>query len=220
MLVLGGADAPRAPAPTRWPAAAGPSSAGATAAAPCPARPGRPPRLVDLVGALVAETVAGGDGLLVGVHDVSAGGLGVALAEMAVAAGSGLVDRRAVAVTAELFCELASRVVVATDRPDEVVARAAAAGVAARVLGRGRRGPARRWPACSTCRWPRSTAAWAGALPDAVGDGLDEAPLTPPASRGRCSARPAGGQRLEDVVGHRQVAHARPHGQVRLDVPW
>ncbi|MGO9455810.1 MAG: phosphoribosylformylglycinamidine synthase subunit PurL, partial [Acidimicrobiales bacterium] len=38
-------------------------------------------RLVDLVAGVVDETLAGGEGLCTGVHDVSAGGLGVTLAE-------------------------------------------------------------------------------------------------------------------------------------------
>ena len=79
------------------------------------------------------------DGLLCGVHDVSGGGLAVALAEMAVRSGIGCVGAGAgadLAGHAELFSELPSRVLVATDRPDEVLARAGAAGVPAAVLGR------------------------------------------------------------------------------------
>jgi phosphoribosylformylglycinamidine synthase len=90
--------------------------------------------VVDLVAELVGTTVRGSDGLLCGVHDVSGGGLGVALAEMAVGAGiglrvSGLADH------AELFSELPSRVLVATDRPGAVIDRARAAGVPAVVIG-------------------------------------------------------------------------------------
>jgi phosphoribosylformylglycinamidine synthase len=92
------------------------------------------------VAGLVAAQVAGtsaadGDGVLVNaVHDVSAGGLAVAVAEMAAHAGSGCVID--VAGAAELFTELPSRFVVATARPEELCARAANAGVAAAVLGR------------------------------------------------------------------------------------
>jgi phosphoribosylformylglycinamidine synthase subunit PurL len=94
-------------------------------------------RLVDLVAGLVAETVGGGDGLLSGVHDVSGGGLAVALAEMAVAGGCGLVTEGGESMTwGELFTELPSRVVVATSRPAEVIERAARGGVPATVLGR------------------------------------------------------------------------------------
>ena len=93
-------------------------------------------RLVELVAGLVAETLAGDDGVLCGVHDVSAGGLGVALAEMAVRADAGLVVEAPVDGHHELFCELPSRVLTATDRPEELLARASSAGVAASVLGR------------------------------------------------------------------------------------
>jgi phosphoribosylformylglycinamidine synthase len=93
-------------------------------------------RLVDLVAGLVDETVAGGDGLLSGVHDVSAGGLGVAMAEMAVRSGTGLVVESPVDGHRELFCELPSRVLTATDRPEKLLERAVAAGVEASVLGR------------------------------------------------------------------------------------
>jgi phosphoribosylformylglycinamidine synthase len=91
-------------------------------------------RVVDLVASLVAETVSGGDGLLAAVHDVSGGGLGVALAEMAVAGG---VGARVTAVDghAELFSELPSRALVVTAQPEAMLARAAAAGVPASVLG-------------------------------------------------------------------------------------
>lgn len=93
-------------------------------------------RLVDLVAGVVVEALDGGAGLFTGVHDVSAGGLGVALAEMAVRSGTGLVVESAVEGHGELFCELPSRVVAATDRPGELVDRAAAAGVEVSVLGR------------------------------------------------------------------------------------
>jgi phosphoribosylformylglycinamidine synthase len=92
-------------------------------------------RLVDLVCGLVATGVAGGESLCQGVHDVSAGGLAVALAEMAVRAGIGMVID-GIADHAELFTEMPSRIVVATDRPDELCAAAAAASVPAAVLGR------------------------------------------------------------------------------------
>ncbi|MGH9078804.1 MAG: AIR synthase related protein, partial [Acidimicrobiales bacterium] len=91
-------------------------------------------RLVDLVRGLVAEGVAGGDPLLGGIHDISGGGLGVALAELAVRAGIGL-QVAGVADHHELFTEAPSRVVVCTTRCREVVSRAADAGVGFRVLG-------------------------------------------------------------------------------------
>ena len=96
--------------------------------------------LCAFVTGLVAEQVAAagpsgrtGRALVEAVHDVSGGGLAVALAEMAAAAGSGC--RLALGDPAELFTELPSRVVVATPDPDELCATAAAAGIPAAVLG-------------------------------------------------------------------------------------
>ena len=86
------------------------------------------------VAGAVGEAVGGGHGLLDGVHDVSGGGLAVALVEMAVAGGVG-VEVRGIEGHAELFTELPSRVLVTTGRPDELLARAHAAGVPAEVLG-------------------------------------------------------------------------------------
>jgi phosphoribosylformylglycinamidine synthase len=100
--------------------------------------------LCAFVAALVAEQVSGaGAGTdadvasapLVGaVHDVSGGGLAVALAEMAAAAGTGCV--LGPADPAELFTELPSRFVLASARPDELAARADALGIPNAVLGR------------------------------------------------------------------------------------
>ncbi len=97
--------------------------------------------LCAFVAGLVADQVAGpdttgtpGGALVHAVHDVSGGGLGVAVAEMAAEAGIGCaldVDD-----PAELFSELPSRIVVATAHPDALGARAAEAGVLATVLGR------------------------------------------------------------------------------------
>jgi phosphoribosylformylglycinamidine synthase len=88
------------------------------------------------VAGLVATIVSGDPQppLLSAVHDVSSGGLAVALGEMAVAAGSGC----AVAIDdpSELFTELPSRFVVATAMPDELCARAENLGIPAFVLGR------------------------------------------------------------------------------------
>jgi phosphoribosylformylglycinamidine synthase subunit PurL len=87
------------------------------------------------VAGLVAAQVAAGDAapLLHAVHDVSGGGLAVALAEMAAAAGCGCTLE--VGEAAELFAELPSRFVVATPDPDELLRRAAAGGIPAAVLG-------------------------------------------------------------------------------------
>ncbi|HEY3701648.1 MAG TPA: AIR synthase related protein, partial [Acidimicrobiales bacterium] len=84
--------------------------------------------LVELVAALV------GDGVVTGLHDVSDGGLGGALAEMAVRSRTGLVVR-GMATAAELFSESPSRVVVCAADPEGIAARARAAGVAVTELG-------------------------------------------------------------------------------------
>ncbi len=86
--------------------------------------------VADVVRALVVDRVVDG------VHDVASGGLGLCLAEMAVASGTGFtVD--GVADHRGLFSEAPSRVVVCVtpDREAEVLARADAAGVSTRVLG-------------------------------------------------------------------------------------
>jgi phosphoribosylformylglycinamidine synthase len=84
--------------------------------------------------AFVAELVT--EGLPAGVHDVSDGGLAVALAEMAVRSGVGFeVD--VIGTHAELFSESPSRVVLCAE-PDvaqEILSRAAEAGVPASFLG-------------------------------------------------------------------------------------
>jgi phosphoribosylformylglycinamidine synthase subunit PurL len=76
------------------------------------------------------------DGILAGIHDVSEGGLGVALAEMAFAGGVG-VRVTGVDDHAQLFSEAPSRVVVCAvpERAPEVLRRAADAGVPASLLG-------------------------------------------------------------------------------------
>jgi phosphoribosylformylglycinamidine synthase len=107
-------------------------------------RTGRPPavdfdahrRVCAFVAGLVAAQVggAGGAAPLGAVHDVSGGGLAVALAEMAAAAGLGCsLD---LGDPAELFTEVPSRFVVATADPDGLCARAGALGITAAVLGR------------------------------------------------------------------------------------
>ncbi|MCS5678524.1 MAG: phosphoribosylformylglycinamidine synthase subunit PurL [Acidimicrobiales bacterium] len=99
---------------------------------------GRLPDLDLAVVADVAELVRGlvSDGLVDGVHDVSSGGLGVALAEMAARSGVGVhvarvPDHRA------LFGEAPGRIVIVV-HPDwlvEVFARAEAAGVETSRIG-------------------------------------------------------------------------------------
>src|SRR6202008_3321875 len=75
-----------------------------------------------------------------GVHDVSDGGLAIALAEMAIAGGVGCKVDLAVegcTVAEACFSESTSRVVVTAsqDRLASVLGQAAAAGVPARVIG-------------------------------------------------------------------------------------
>ncbi len=86
--------------------------------------------LCELIRSVVTTTA-----LVSGVHDVSEGGLGLCFAEMATAAGRGLVVE-AVPNAAELFSEAPSRVVVSTGQPDRLLGLAAAAGVPAEVVGR------------------------------------------------------------------------------------
>jgi phosphoribosylformylglycinamidine synthase len=83
---------------------------------------------------LVRELV--GDGLVAGVHDVSSGGLGLALAEMAVRSGVGFRVAR-IADHRELFGESVGRVVVCVppESSREVLDRCEANGVACVQLG-------------------------------------------------------------------------------------
>ena len=127
-------------------------------------------RLVDLVAGLVAEALDGGAGLFTGVHDVSAGGLGVALAEMAVrsadGAGRRVGGRRATASSSASSPR-------GWWRPPTVPmswwTRAAAAGVAVLGARTGRRRPAgragagrpRRWTRCKRPRRAPCPAPWA-----------------------------------------------------------
>ncbi len=87
-------------------------------------------RVADVVRGLVA------DGLLSGVHDISSGGVGLALAEMAVASGVGFTVAR-IADHQALFGESAGRVLVAVAPEDGpvVLERCEAAGVPAVRLG-------------------------------------------------------------------------------------
>ncbi len=128
-------------------------------------------RLVEFVSGIVAASAAGSDGadpgdgpLVAGLHDVSGGGLGVALAELAVRSGiglsvSGIVDHH------ELFSEAPSRVVVCTSRRPELIARAAEAGIGFRVLGR-TGGDRLTVEGLVDLRLDEVDAAWRGRLPD------------------------------------------------------
>ncbi|MEZ5179732.1 MAG: AIR synthase related protein [Acidimicrobiales bacterium] len=133
-------------------------------------------RAVDLVRSLVVS------GSLGGIHDVSSGGLAVALAEMAVRSGVG-VDVTGVPDTSHLFAELPSRAVVAVDDDDleALLARAEDAGVPAVVLGRAG-GDRFRIATGQEGHRPlvdlalaEVTAAWRDRLPDALGAGTTQA---------------------------------------------
>jgi phosphoribosylformylglycinamidine synthase subunit PurL len=91
-------------------------------------------RLCALVVSLVAPSLRGEDVVVTAVHDVSTGGIGVALAELCLASGEG-ISASGVDGHRELFCELPSRFVVATRDPDAVAFAAHAAGVPVGVLG-------------------------------------------------------------------------------------
>jgi phosphoribosylformylglycinamidine synthase len=86
---------------------------------------------------LLADAVAAG--LVRTAHDVSEGGLAIALAEACMTGPARLGARVALApglrLDALLFGESTGRVVVATADAQAVLARAAAAGVAARCIG-------------------------------------------------------------------------------------
>jgi phosphoribosylformylglycinamidine synthase len=118
---------------------------------------------------LVARLVAGADQLVDGIHDVSEGGLGVALAEMAVRGGTGFTVDGIDDHTA-LFGEGPSRVVlsVPADAVGAVQAQADAAGVAAVVLGRAG-GDRLVVEGLLDVSLADAIAAWRGALPHAMG---------------------------------------------------
>ena len=119
--------------------------------------------LLDLVRALVVEA------RLAGVHDVSDGGLGVALAEMAVRAGVGFTVT-GVADHVALFSESPSRVVLSVESTNvaAVTAGAAAAGVPVTELGRAH-GDRLVVEGLVDVSLVDATGAWRDALPNAVG---------------------------------------------------
>jgi phosphoribosylformylglycinamidine synthase len=130
---------------------------------------GMPPR-ADLVAGrtlheLVRALVTGG--LVDGVHDCSDGGLAIALAEMAIAGECGFDVT--IGAAAECFSESASRVIVAVDAAltDDVVARAAAAGVPASDIGVAR-GDHLVAQGAFDVSLADATAAWREAIPNAL----------------------------------------------------
>ncbi len=134
-------------------------------------RGGRPPeadlQLATALHGLVAALA--GDRAVRAIHDCADGGLAVALARMAIAGDVGVTvdlpggDEAGGARTpAEaMFAESANRVVlgVAPERRDEVVARAAAAGVPVAVIGRAGGSDLRLGPSC-TVPLGAAAAAW------------------------------------------------------------
>jgi phosphoribosylformylglycinamidine synthase II len=116
---------------------------------------------------MVAELVA--DGELAGIHDVSDGGVGVALAEMAVKSGVG-VDVHGIADHVDLFGESPSRILVCVreERVDTVIARASSAGVEVSRLGRAR-GHRLRIGDLVDLDLVKATESWRDSLPRALG---------------------------------------------------
>jgi len=131
---------------------------------------GLPPLDLAAVGALVDLLVAlVPTGLLSGAHDVAEGGLACCLGELAARSGVG-VTAAGVADHAALLSEALGRVVVATaeEDADAVLAAAAEAGVPARRLGRAG-GDRVVVDGLLDVSLAAATAAWAGAIPLALG---------------------------------------------------
>jgi phosphoribosylformylglycinamidine synthase len=120
-------------------------------------------RLVDFVAATVTRP-----GLVSAVHDVSGGGLALALAEGAVGSGIGCIARGLDDATV-LFSESPSRAVLATGDPTTVLADAAAAGVPAAVIGT-TGGDRVVVEGLLDVAVADAYVAWSSALPDALGD--------------------------------------------------
>ncbi len=125
-------------------------------------------RLLDLVRGLVGGGEPAAEPVVDGIHDVSDGGLGVALAEMAVRSGVGFRVSH-VADHVALFGEGPSRVVLSV--PDAVVAeveaRTEAAGLGAAVLGRAG-GDRLVVDTLLDVGLDEAVAVWQGALPQAL----------------------------------------------------
>jgi len=117
--------------------------------------------------AAVCELVRGlvDDALVLGIHDVSDGGLGLALAEMAVRSGTGF-DVDIAGGHSGLFSESPSRVMacVAPEHLPEVTRRAAVSGVTVTPLGRAGGGRLR-VSGLVDVSLADAVAGWAGALP-------------------------------------------------------
>jgi phosphoribosylformylglycinamidine synthase subunit PurL len=125
--------------------------------------------LHELASALVRERAVGG------VHDCSDGGLAVALAEMAIAGGCGFdVAARggleSLVPSVACFAESANRVVLSVEqgRVDEILGRAAAAGVPAAAIGAAG-GDSLVWGGAFEVSLSDAERAWRDALPAALG---------------------------------------------------
>lgn len=145
-------------------------------------------RLGEFVQSQVAAEIArrrtgAGPVALSAAHDVSEGGLAVALAEMAVASGRGLEVTLTEATPGVLFSEAPSRILLAVAAAEPVVAAARAAGLPARACGhvggsRFRIGDARRSVVDLAVRDLAVAAESLGVVMagrgDAVGDAVDD----------------------------------------------
>jgi len=124
----------------------------------------------------VAEVVCGvvNDGLVSAAHDVGEGGLGVALAEMAIASGVGFSAAR-IADHHQLFGESVGRVVVAAsaDELAEVISRAEAAGVETARIGLAT-GDRLTIKGLLDIGLDVTTSRWRDRLPDALGAGTTQ----------------------------------------------
>ncbi len=136
-------------------------------------------RLIDLVARLVRA-----EGLVSAVHDVSSGGLGVALAECVAASGVGCDihgdreggpdgDHDGIGSHAALFSEAPGRVVVSSPRPEDVLSQARTSGVAARVIGLGG-GDRFRVAGLVDLLVGQVIETWRGVIPAAVGDAVSD----------------------------------------------
>ena len=165
-LLLLGPDAPASLAGSAWAWGAGATVQGTLPALDAAAHT----RVANLVRQLVI------DDLPAGVHDVSSGGLALALGELAVRSGVGFaLDRDAITGPSELFSEAPSRVVacVPPEQLAAVLAAAAEAGVSAREIGAAGGGRLV-VPDLVDLGLAEATDTWRRRLPDALGAGVTQ----------------------------------------------
>ncbi|HET6875311.1 MAG TPA: phosphoribosylformylglycinamidine synthase subunit PurL [Acidimicrobiales bacterium] len=121
-------------------------------------------RLIDLVRAIANEGDVGG------IHDVSEGGLALALAEMAVSSQAGFrVDLGSAPGACDLYGEAPSRVILSVppDRSKSVIERATAAGLQAQAIGTAG-GDRLSIAGAVDIGLDRATSAWKSALPETL----------------------------------------------------